>query len=159
MKRTVALILGIMMMFCLVACSGGEEELKDVDMEIVKAALCDVALTEDMQELDETYISRMIKLESDDYVEGYAAISSVGINIDEFGVFKAKDTAQAAEIETTLKAYLDTRNAAWIDSYLPDQYPKLQNASVHTEGLYVCYFILGDDTSASALEAFENCFK
>lgn len=159
MKRIVALVLSLMMMLCLVACSGEEEEIKDVDMEVVKAALCDAALTEDMQELDETYISRMIKLESDDYVEGYAAISSVGINIDEFGVFKAKDAAQAAEIENTLKSYLDTRNAAWIDSYLPDQYPKLQSASVHTEGLYVCYFILDDATKTAALDAFDTCFE
>lgn len=158
MKRTVALILSIMMMLCLVACSGGEDEVKDVDMEVVKTALCDVALTEDMQQLDDTYISRMIKLESEDYIEGYAAISSVGINIDEFGVFKAKDAAQAAEIENTLKSYLNTRNDAWIDSYLPDQYPKLQSASVHTEGLYVCYFILDDATKTAALDAFEACF-
>lgn len=160
MKRIVAFILSMLMLMSLAACASNEGgKLKDVDMETVKAAICDVALTDDMQQLEDTYISRMIKLDSSDYDEGYAAISSVGINIDEFGIFKAKDAAQAAEIEETLNAYIDTRLAAWIDSYLPEEFPKLENATVKTEGLYVCYFILGDDTRADAIAALEDCFK
>lgn len=160
MKRLSALILCLAMVFCLVACTGEEgPKLKNVDMDTVKAAVCDVALTEDMTELDAKYISRMMKLSDGDYDVCYAAISSVGTNIDEFGIFKARDAAQVAELEKALETYISIRDNAWMDEYLPDEYPKLQKASVHTEGLYVCYFILGDDVKADALSAFEGCFK
>ena len=42
--------------------------------------------------------------------------------------------------------------------YLPDEFPKRQNAKLWTEGSYVMYAILSDDGREAALEAFEGCF-
>lgn len=160
MKRLSALILCLAMVFCLVACAADEEpKLKNVDMDTVKTALCDVALTDEMTEPDAKYISRMMKLTDSDYDSCYVAIPNVGTNIDEFGIFKARDAAQVSELESALNDYISYRDSLWMDEYLPDEYPKLQNASVHSEGLYVCYFILGDDVKADAISAFEGCFE
>ncbi len=159
MKRIIALILCLCAVFCLAACGGDTPEAKDPDMASVSKAVSDVALTDEMVQLDGSYISNTIKLGEGDYEDCYVAISSVGTNIDEFGIFRASDESQMAEIEKALNDYLDFKRSAWIDSYLPDQFPKLENAAVHSEGLYVCYFVLGDDTAADALDAFEACFK
>ena len=161
MKRIAALIAVLALMLGLAACTANDEKkpVKTVAMETVKDAVCDVALADGMEELNADYVSRMLKLNAGDYDSCYAAISSVSISINEFGVFKAKDAAQAAEIESALNKYLEYRREIWMDEYLPNEYPKLENASVHEEGLYVCYFILDDDTSAAALKAFEGCFE
>ncbi len=159
MKRLSALLLCLAMVFCLVACASDEEpKLKNVVMDTVKTAVCDVALTDEMTELDAKYIERMMKLTDSDYDSCYVAKSSVGININEFGIFKARDAAQVSELETALNDYIDYLDSVWMDEYLPDEYPKLQKASVHSEGLYVCYFVLDDATKTAAVDAFEGCF-
>lgn len=160
MKKIAAFLVVISLVLGLAACAAEEQpQIRTVPMETVKNAVCDVALADGMEELNKDYVNRMLKLSDGDYDSYYAAISSISLSISEFGIFKAKDAAQVADIENALNKYLENRRAIWMDEYLADEYPKLENASVHSEGLYVCYFILDEDTSAAALKAFKSSIE
>lgn len=82
----------------------------------------------------------------------------MGTNIDELGLFKGADASQAERLKTAVTDYLQLRLNSWMPEYLPDEFPKLQNAKLWTEGSYVMYAILSDDGREAALEAFEGCF-
>jgi hypothetical protein len=42
---------------------------------------------------------------------------------------------------------------------MPEEYPKLENASVKALGNYVIYAILSDSAKTDALDAFESALK
>ena len=86
-------------------------------------------------------------------------ISAVGTNINEYGIFLAKNADQAATIKAALDKYLEYRESVWMDEYLPDEKPKLDNAVVWRQGNYVMYAILGDSDRAAVKHAFESCFE
>lgn len=69
------------------------------------------------------------------------------------------DADQAATIKAALDKYLEYRESVWMDEYLPDEKPKLDNAVVWRQGNYVMYAILGDSDRAAVKQAFESCFE
>ena len=104
----------------------------------------------------ETYISGSMKMDVSNY-DGYdVKINSQGVNIDEYGIFKAKDNTQVAALEQAVNDYLQFRKDIWMDEYMPEEYPKLENAEVKTVGNYVMYAILSDSSKKSAFDAFEK---
>lgn len=96
-------------------------------------------------------------------LDGYASrntlISAVGTNINEYGIFLAKDAEQAAALKDALNKYLEYRESVWMDEYLPDEKPKLDCAEVWTQGNYVMYAILGESDRAAVKQAFQSCFE
>ena len=86
-------------------------------------------------------------------------MSAVGTNINEYGIFLAKDADQAKTIKDALNAYLEYRESVWMDEYLPDEKPKLDNAEVLQQGSYVMYTILSDADRDAVNAAFEGCFE
>ena len=94
-----------------------------------------------------------------DYVsEAAIYFSDEGNNIDEFGIFHVKD-GQAKEMADLLEKYLTDsheQNAAWYDSYIPEETPKLRDAEVKTFGNYVLYAILSEENKTAAWNAAEE---
>ena len=96
----------------------------------------------------------------------YAADFTVRIradrnNIDEFGIFHAKD-GDPAELGRMLGQYLSTSladNRDWYDSYIPEETPKLRNAEVRVLGNYVVYAILSDGDRDRFFETVENALS
>lgn len=82
-----------------------------------------------------------------------------GTIIDEFGIIKAKDEMSLPIVQQLISDYFDKRNEAWMPEYLPEEYPKLLNASQKTVGLYVIYTILSEEDTLAAFSAFENALK
>ena len=75
-------------------------------------------------------------------------VSEDGSNLDEFGVFAAKDEASAKTLSKNLKTYLEglyRENCEWYLSYIPEEVPKLKDAEVKTFGRYVAYAILREN--------------
>ena len=159
MKKYVALVLAMLMALCLCAACGNSGTAvvdNDPGMDAVSAAVQTTADNENMTDIPESYLETMLKLTADDYTQCYTRISSVGTNIDEFGVFKTDDPAS---MKKALEKYLEYREMIWMDEYLPQEHPKLQNAQVWAEGNYVMYAILDTNTLNSTETAFKGCFE
>lgn len=158
-RRSGAAVLALaIVMLLLCACGSGNG--KDVPVDDIVAAV-DTALGkgDSLVAVDENYIKGYMKMEVADYDGFTVKINAYGANIDEYGVFRAKDSSQAKEIKSAVEGYLQLRADSWMDEYMPEEKPKLTAAEVKTSGNYVMYCILSDTDKSAAFGAFESSLK
>lgn len=156
-KRFAALTLALAMAAVLMCACG---DTKNVEVGDIAAAV-DTALNKggSLVAVDEAYIKGYMKMDVAEY-EGFTVkINAYGANIDEYGVFRAKDGSQAREIKSAVEGYLQLRVDSWMDEYMPEEKPKLSSAEVKTNGNYVMYCILGDADKSAAFGAFDGALK
>ena len=157
-KPAAAVLAAVMMLLLLCACGGSSA--KDVPVSDI-ADKIDAALgkADSLSAVDANYIKGYMKLGEGDYAEYVVKINAYGQNIDEYGVFKAADSAQAKALKEALDSYLKLRLDSWMDEYMPEEKPKLTSAEVKTEGNYICYCILSDTDKTAAFGAFTDALK
>ncbi len=146
-----------MCLAALAAC-GTDSGAADPGFEAVAEAVKAAAGTDGMAEQSEDYIANMFKLDSGSYADALVMIANMGTTIDEYGIFHGSDAAQTEALQTAVNDYLQLRLDAWRPEYMPEEFPKLQNAKVWTEGNYVFYAILGEDAKTAVGDAFTGCF-
>ena len=156
-NRFAALLLALTMVLALLCACGNT---KDVEVSEIVAAL-DAALNkgDNLVAVDETYIKGYMKLDVSEYDGFTVKINAKGVNIDEYGVFRAKDSSQVKDIKSAVEGYLQLRIDSWMDEYMPEEKPKLSAAEVQTRGNYVMYCILGDADKSAAFDAFDGALK
>ena len=84
------------------------------------------------------------------------------MNVDEWGIFRLKDTKDAASFKTFVEDYLEAkklRMTPLLESYNQPELPKLDCAKVTVCGIYVFYTILDAEDTATAHNAFETAVK
>lgn len=167
MKRLVALLMTMTMVFCLAACgnkagneqssgteASGEETTQEegttaygqgVTLDEVKAAVVD-ALGEEYWPSTEIPVEMMndiYGISEDMYEEYLAEMPMISTNVDTLIIVKAKED-QVEAVESALNAY---REIMVNDTM---QYPmnvgKIQASRIATFGQYVCFVQLGADT-------------
>lgn len=159
-KITAFMLSVVLLAGLLAGCGGGDKVKNDVPVAEL-AALVDPAIGADgnLSEAPATYIQGMMGMDVSAYEEYVVKINAYGTNIDEYGIFKGSDEAQAKEIADAVEAYLQMRNDTWMTEYMPEEYPKMEAAEFKTVGCYVMYAILSDDAKAAGFAAFEDALK
>ena len=113
MKKQIALIL--VLAIALAAFSGcGEADVPDPGFDNVLAAVEAVVSTDNMVEMPSEYLENMFSLTSEDYERCIVMSTNVGTTIDEFGLFKGADAAQAEALHTAVQNYLQLRLDFWM---------------------------------------------
>ncbi|MEF9971576.1 MAG: DUF4358 domain-containing protein [Oscillospiraceae bacterium] len=161
MKKTkiTALVLACLMMLSLLTACGSKVR-DDVTTDAIATAVDSAIGNEgNMVVAPESYLESYMMMESSAYSEYQVRINAYGINIDEYGIFKGKDEAQTAALETAVKDYLKLRIDTWMKEYMPEEFPKLENAQVKVVGNYVMYAILDDAGKTAAFAALEKAVK
>lgn len=156
-NRFAALLLALTVVFALLCACG---DTKDVEVSEIVAAL-DAALNkgDNLVAVDEAYIKGYLKIDVSEYDGSTVKINAYGANIDEYGVFRARDSSQVRDIKSAVDDYLQMRVDSWMDEYMPEEKPKLTAAEVETRGNYVMYCILGDADKSAAFAAFDGALK
>lgn len=156
-KRFAALVLALVMVMVVLCACGSTKNVEVADI----AAAVDAALNkgDSLVSVDEAYIKGYMKIDVADFDGFCVKINAYGANIDEYGVFRAKDSSQAKEIKSAVDSYLQLRRDSWMDEYMPEEKPKLSAAEVKTNGNYVMYCILGDTDKSAAFDAFDGALK
>ena len=161
MKRVIricAVALALCMLFA--SCNKTPKYRDDVKTsEIADSIKQKIEGGDKLTEVNETFIENTMGVAASEYEDHSVFITVVGTNINEFGIFKAKDSAQAEKLKEELQDYLKLRNEAWMPEYLPEEYPKLKNAEVKSAGLYVMYAILSDSEKQAAFSELESMLK
>ncbi len=158
-KRELIIVLALLLCLCFVisACGKKESGIKsDVSVDTIVEAVESKFNSEGLQAMDDAYIAGSLGIADTTALDGYVVkINVYGTNINEYGIFKAKDENSAKALDETVKAYLKMRNETWMKEYMPEEYPKLESAESEQKGVYVIYTIL----SESDREAFVKEFR
>lgn len=157
LKRPIAGALGALLLLLLLAACGSAST-KDVPVsQITEAVSAAIGKTDDLIDLDATFLG-YTRLNPEDLGDYAVLVNAYGANIDEYGVFKA-GTKTAAELKTVVDGYLESRKAAWMEAYMPEEKPKMMAAEARVSGDYVIYCILSDSDKTAAFQAFENAIR
>ncbi len=162
MKKFIAFALILAALFTLCACSGGDTKVEyktDVAVSDLSEQVSAVNDSWNFIAMDENYISGAMKIDVSEYADYVVNINAFGTNVDEYGIFKAKDEASVAAVKEDAENYLKFRLDTWMEEYMPEEKPKLEKAEVKVCGLYVMYAIVDDTARADAFTAFENALK
>ena len=103
---------------------------KDPDMQTVADKVGAAIDISELSQVPDAYVENVMGIALDGYASRNTLISAVGTNINEYGIFLAKDADQAATIKAALDKYLEYRES-----------------------------ILGDSDRAAVKQAFESCFE
>ena len=114
--RKAAFLTALALALCLLLSACGSKSAAEPEMSEVVAAVEAVVPTDGMTELTGSYLENVFKLTEEQYEDCYVMSTNVGTTIDEFGIFKAADEAQAAELKSAVEAYLQFR----LDSWMPE---------------------------------------
>ncbi len=106
--------------------------------------------------MSDDYIKGMMYVDTSKFAEHAVKLRASGANVDEYGIFKAPDNSDPNLIKETVEAYLKMRVDTWMPEYMPEEFPKMQSASVKVFGQYVIYCILDEATKANVFSAVEE---
>ena len=157
-KKMALLLAACALLGVLGACGGGSVR-SDVPVADIVTAVDAVVGNDSLVPVDESYVQGRLKVDTSLCAEYTVKINSMGTSVDEYGVFKAKDEDSVKALSEDVQAYLDERLATWMDEYMPEEKPKVENAEVRTEGQYVMYAILSDDAKEAVFGALSDALK
>jgi len=143
MKKLIVFVLTLVMCLSLFACGS-----KEIDVKALADSLKDgITYTDILFDVSDDMISTMYELP--ETVKGVAYAGS-GATAEEVAVFEATDENEAKDVETALKARLDSRADSYA-SYLPDEVEKIENAVVERCGKYVAMCVSDSPDQASKI--------
>ena len=149
MKRLFCIVMAACLLLTLAAC--GQKEEKTLDMD---------ALYESYQQYlpemfmpDEDTMLNFLGVHAEDCTRYKVAICAEGLRADEVWLMEAKDEAALQRLKDLAQARIQSKLDETV-SYVPDQYPIVQQAQVLTDGLYLALFISPEvESMAAAFEA------
>jgi len=83
------------------------------------------------------YIEKL-KLKPEQLAEGFILVPMMNVKSDEIILLKAKDKEQVENLKEILEAEKRSQIETW-ERYLPDQYEKVKNNIIKTNGQYLLY--------------------
>lgn len=160
MKKTISVILAVLLLCALFLTACGEVSQKDISSaDLSKDVLKAIGRTDTMVDTTGVVVEGYMHLSIDQFGSCSVYHNSYGTGVDEFGVFKA-GTLKAAEVESVVEAYLEMlRETSMAALYTPEEVPKLDGAEVRTIGDYVMYCVLSDADRDTAFDAFASTLK
>ncbi len=145
------------MLACITSCGASVEYSDSIAVsELAEAA--DSALSFDVPliAVPDDYIIGMMEIDVSEFAEHTVKIQSTGANIDEYGILKAASADDADAVKTIALDYIAKRVDNWNPQYMPEELPKLKNATVKVYGSYVVYCILDDASKEAVFKAIES---
>ena len=156
MKRICILLCAVIL---LLSGCGKTSYKSDVNVEELGAAVEQHLKSSAMASVPESYLAGAMDMDPAAFSQFVVKINAAGLNIDEFGIFRAPDEKSVKAVEQEVKDYLQLRKDIWMDSYMPEEKPKLEKAKTRTCGLYVMYAIAADSERDAMLDSFEKALK
>lgn len=147
MKRIAICILVVLMIVTLTACGGG----KDVDLDALAGELtASAAFTMDMTQFQ---ASESVIAGTYGFDAGEVTKCSLYVNTgtaEEIFLAQAKDSKAADRLEELCKTRVEAQTT-WMQSYVPEAVPRLQNAIIAKSGSYVVMVVADDSAAAKSI--------
>ena len=169
MKHTLrvllTLLLALTMALPLVACNGGSYRDDLTAAQLTDGITAALPAGDGWRQVSDSYISPSSW--GEDYADYLAKVADYRIlvsensdmNVDEVGVFVCKSAQDTKAVKKFAENYLAAKALQLkplLESYNPDELPKLDNATVTVMGRYVVYTILSTADTTTAGSAMEK---
>lgn len=116
---------------------GGVEEDVLVDNKLTYYLETDLTATEEEDPAVAIWLEKM-GLDQANITKGLVIAAMMNVNADEIIVLEAKDEADVAALKESLENELENQDNTW-KQYLPDQYEKVEDNIIATNGKYLLY--------------------
>lgn len=165
LRPLLCLLLALSMILPMTACDGGSWRDDLTAAQACNAVTDALPAGDGWRAVSENYISPSSWGEDyADYLEKVAEYRIVvsensDMNIDEVGVFLCKSEKDAKAVKEFCENYLNAKALQLkplLESYNPDELPKLDYATVNVMGRYVMYSILSSSDTTTAGSALEK---
>ncbi|MBQ7957540.1 MAG: DUF4358 domain-containing protein [Clostridia bacterium] len=159
MKKIIALILALVLVFSFAGCTGNEEtkepETTNINVEDVYASIENAVELNEMTILGEDMILNLLGIEAEKTVQLKVAEAADGLLADEIWLVEAVDEAAAKEIVDLANTRIELQAAA-SKTYSPEQHEIVNKAQIITNGNFVAFIVSPsvDDIVAIVNEAF-----
>ena len=163
--RVLCMILALCTVLSVTACGGKSWRDDLTAREVCNSITTALSSADGWRTVSESYISPSSW--GEDYADYLAKVSEYTIvvsensesNIDEVGVFLCKTEKDAASVKKFAESYLEAKKlqlTPLLESYNPDELPKLDYATVQVMGRYVMYSILRSSDTTVAGSTMEK---
>lgn len=156
-KRMIAAALLLALLLCLSAC--GAKYADDIPLSRITAIIDNRMGGKDLAEMNSGYLSGAMHLDPSAFASYVVKLNSKGVNIDEYGVFRAPDAKSVDAVKDAVEGYLKLRRDTWMEEYMPEEKPKLEKAEVKAYGIFVLYVIAADDVREGVYQDVEKLLK
>lgn len=147
MKRTLSILLVACLVMALAAGCGQKQNNYDLAELSKKLEACG-AFSDILSEVNVKAASSLYGFDAADVSE-CRLLCSTGATTEEIGLFKCVDEAAAARVKTAAEARVVSQRTAY-ESYAPLEMPKLDDAIVKQDGVYVFYIVSAKAEAAAA---------
>lgn len=134
--------------------SGVEEEVL-VDGKLSLFLETDLTASEDTDPAVPIWIENL-GLNTDEIANGYVIAAMMNVNADEIIVLEAKDEKDVDTLKASLEKELERQDQTW-KQYLPDQYEKVKENKITTNGKFLLYVTY--DSPEKIKRVFDSNFK
>ncbi len=153
----------ITVLFCLlILCGCSKKELMDgVSCDELGEGISE-SLSDGQEYMSFEDAQRDLYFDKASYDDFYHVYSVDTNNINEIGVFHAKDAKSAKVLTENCQSYIDDMrdgSRAFIASYAPEELPKLDGARVKCIGNYVIYTVLPEDSARGVLDDIQSMLE
>ena len=142
--KLISLLLCLSFIVALCACGGGDYKNDATSKAIADAIVEKLAAPQGFLAPDSDFIEFNMEGASGLCEDYCIMLSSMNINYNEFGILRAKNEADAKKLAEICQSYIDLKKEGANPHYLPNEYPKIENAKVKVYGCYVVYTVLSD---------------
>lgn len=152
MKKTVLIVLAVCLFVCAFAGCGdkGGAEVREYDFETLSKSLTDSgAFSDILSPVPEAMAATLYGFDAEDIAELVLYCSSLA-TAEEIGLFKCVDDAAAGRVLEKAQARIKAQKVAY-ESYAPGEMPKLDEAYVKSDGVFVFYIVSNDSAKVSEI--------
>ena len=139
MKKFIALLLAILTLFALAACSGGAEA-KDIDIAAVKEKIVTDLAVDGAMDVDSSRLLDLYGIAAEDIEEAACFITMDGVFPDEIIMVKASSADAAKRVAEKLNARIEEVKVQ-SESYDPENAALAKECKVIEQGSYVAMFL------------------
>lgn len=160
MKKTRLTAAALLLVILLGLCACGAKYVEDVPMSRFSSIIdADLVDSKELAEMNSGYLSGAMHLDPASFASYVVKINAKGVNIDEYGVFRAPDAKSVDGVKDAVEGYLKMRRDTWMKEYMPEEKPKLDKAEVKVFGTYVLYVIASDTVREQVFKDVEKLLK
>lgn len=150
MKRALSAVLAVCLIFASFVGCGQKAKTVDYDLEALASKLLDDGGFSDLLAPITKDIAASFYSFDDAEVSECVIYCSTGATTEEIALFKCDNEDAAAKLKANAEKRVETQKTIY-ESYAPAEPPKLDEAIVEQNGLYVFYIVSADSGMAQAV--------